>query len=595
MKFLMYSLCLVLLGFGFYSLLKQGDSHDALVDIQRKKIVYRHVFQRSVNSLDPLDASDIYTQNLVSSIYDRLYEYKYLERPYDLKPNIAEGFPEVSQDRLTYTIRLKPDLFFDDNPCFPGGKGRELTAHDFVYSIKRHFDPKSISTSSWLWKNRIVGLDEWQGFEMNDEIKGLKALNKRTIQIILTKPFPQFVHTLAMAFTVVLPWEAVSYYKKELARNPVGSGPWRLKSFHSKKVILEKNPNYRSEIFHVTDHLNLGSSQIGDLSSLEGKKLPLCDEIEVDFITSTSTAWMSFLKGDEVNYARLPSAMSPSVFDANEVSKLLPSYEKKYSSYSELAFGLQFFGFNMSDPTLGFHPDPLRNERNKALRKAIRYALNWSELIERRFSNRGELFPGVVPPSMEGFSSHLARESITYNPQKARGLLESYGWNEENLPVLTFSGISQMTTLQNFEQFRKWLVDIGYPKDKVQNRVYLSFQEMFKDIMEAKLPSFGYITWHIDIPDAFDLFQLFHSQNKAPGMNVFNYENNKFDQILDELSSLEYGERRNKLIKKANEIIIEDCPLISGFSNHDIHMWHKEFLMLPSSYLNYFKYVTRKS
>ena len=98
----------------------------------------------------------------MTALYDTLYEYRYLKVPYELKPSLAAAMPEVSKDRLTYTIRLKKGVRFIDDACFKGGKGREVVAEDFVYSIKRHFDPAMRAQGSWLWQGRIVGLDEWK-------------------------------------------------------------------------------------------------------------------------------------------------------------------------------------------------------------------------------------------------------------------------------------------------------------------------------------------------------------------------------------------------------------------------------------------------
>ena len=110
-------------------------------------------------SLDPAQASSIYAKMLAVNLYDTLYRYQYLARPYQLAPNLAEGMPQLSADGLIYTIRIKPGVRFIDDPAFPEGKGRTVTAEDFVYSIKRHFDPAMRAQGGWLWQGRIVGLD----------------------------------------------------------------------------------------------------------------------------------------------------------------------------------------------------------------------------------------------------------------------------------------------------------------------------------------------------------------------------------------------------------------------------------------------------
>ncbi|MDT8321878.1 MAG: ABC transporter substrate-binding protein, partial [Xanthomonadales bacterium] len=144
--------------------------------------VYRHGMDGAPSSLDPAQASNIYANFLAVNLYDTLYRYKYLARPYALEPNLAESLPRVSADGLTYTIRIKQGVHYVDDDAFPGGKGRELRAEDFVYSIKRHFDPAVRAQGAWLWQGRIVGLDEWKdnGSDYDDDIAGLLALDERT-------------------------------------------------------------------------------------------------------------------------------------------------------------------------------------------------------------------------------------------------------------------------------------------------------------------------------------------------------------------------------------------------------------------------------
>ena len=98
--------------------------------------VYRHSEEGTAKSLDPVTASTTYANTIVTSIMSTLYEYKYLKRPYELKTSIARFMPQVSSDGLTYTIEIRPGFRFANDPCFSGGKGREVVASDFVYSLK---------------------------------------------------------------------------------------------------------------------------------------------------------------------------------------------------------------------------------------------------------------------------------------------------------------------------------------------------------------------------------------------------------------------------------------------------------------------------
>ena len=95
---------------------------------------------------------------LTSSI--RCTRYDYLARPARIKPLAAAALPEISSDFRTFTFPIRRGIFFQDDPAFKGAK-RELVAQDFVYSLKRFFDPR--------WKSPIVpGLEEYKILGLNE-------------------------------------------------------------------------------------------------------------------------------------------------------------------------------------------------------------------------------------------------------------------------------------------------------------------------------------------------------------------------------------------------------------------------------------------
>ena len=131
--------------------------------------VLRYALRVAETGFDPAQISDLYSSTLAANIFDALYEYEFLARPVRLRPNTATALPEASADFKTFTIRVRPGIYFSDDPAFKGVR-RELTAADYVYSIKRHFDPRWKSpTYTTLNNNRIVGLDEVRQAALRDK------------------------------------------------------------------------------------------------------------------------------------------------------------------------------------------------------------------------------------------------------------------------------------------------------------------------------------------------------------------------------------------------------------------------------------------
>ena len=123
-----------------------------------------------IRGFDPVTSADVPSAHAIYKVFEGLYEYEYLTRPYTVRPNLAAAMPEVSPDGLTYTFRLKQGVLFANDPCFPGGKGRELTAEDFVYSWKRVADVKTKSNCFWIFEDRIAGINDYHAASMKRQV-----------------------------------------------------------------------------------------------------------------------------------------------------------------------------------------------------------------------------------------------------------------------------------------------------------------------------------------------------------------------------------------------------------------------------------------
>ena len=116
------------------------------------------VFPVAETGFDPQAWVDAYSDYINTAIFDPLYKYDYLARPYRIGPNTAAALPTISADGLNWTIKLKPGIYFADDPAFKGKK-RELVAADYVYSWKRILDPKVHSANFQVFDQIFVGGD----------------------------------------------------------------------------------------------------------------------------------------------------------------------------------------------------------------------------------------------------------------------------------------------------------------------------------------------------------------------------------------------------------------------------------------------------
>ncbi|MDP7153732.1 MAG: ABC transporter substrate-binding protein [Gammaproteobacteria bacterium] len=545
--------------------------------------VYRHAMDQAPTSLDPVQAANVYANFIVLNAFDTLFSYKYLARPYELKTNLAAAWPEISADGLTYTIRIKQGVHYVDDPAFSGGRGRELVAEDFIYSLKRHFDPASRPQGAWLWSGRIVGLDEWKqaGSDYSAEIAGLRTLDDYTIQIKLIKPYPQLLFTLAMGYSAVVPREAVEHYGREFAIHPVGTGPFRLTSYDTSKVILERNPNFRQEPvdieFEGYDPQRHGFSGV---AAIDGLSPPLVDRLEINFIAEASARWSSFTKGDEVQYASIPNEQVDQVLASKRPVTLKPEYAEKYHFAAGIEAGFVFQTFNMDFPEFGYNEDPQRERRNKALRCAINKAYAWEQRNESFYIGLGKVFPGIIVPVAPEFDTNLSTESITRDLAGAKKLLADHGWTPENLPPLVYGTNSSVTARLMFEQFRAWMKELGYPTEKIILKRFATFGDISKAWKESRLP-FVSKGWGLDFPDAENTLQLFYGPNGSPGSNDANYRNPEYDRLYELASTMLSSPQRTEIYHRMNRLLIDDCVSITGLARTRIYLWHKDVIAIP--------------
>jgi ABC-type oligopeptide transport system substrate-binding subunit len=572
-KFLMGSLLLLMLA-------ACGDP--AVTDHQQSAKIYRHAMDGAPGSLDPVQAASIYANFIVVNIYDTLYRYKYLARPYQLTPNLAAAMPEVSEDGLRLTIRIKPGVNFIDDAAFDGGVGREIKAGDFVYSIKRHFDPDTRAQGAWLWQNRIVGLDLWkkEGSDYDKQVEGLRALDDYTIQITLTQPFPQLVHTLTQGYAAVVPREAVEKYGQEFASHPVGSGPFKLLSRDSARAVMVKNPDFRQLPFDLNDEGYDPAVHVDTrFEGLQGRNPPFIDRLEIEFIVEGAARWNALTAG-AVDFIKAPVSQFDSVLSQRKPITLKPELADRFRFEASPEAGFIYTNFNMADERIGYHPDPDQNRRNRALRCAIVKAFDWDKNSEIFFYDIGQVFPGIIPPTMSEYEADGDHSYIKRDLKGAIALLQDNGWDESNLPTLEYGFPNSVGARQAFEQLRNFMMDAGYPASKIQPLIYATYGDYQRAYSQGKVTMIN-SSWTMDYPDVENLMQLYYGPNAAPGSNSANYNNPDYNRLYEISAVMNESPERTRIYREMNRMLMDDCVSITGISRTMIFLWDKNIIMKP--------------
>lgn len=547
-----------------------------------------------IRGFDPAKAGDVASGLAIGKVYEGLLQYSYLYRPYRVEPSLAERLPEVSDDGLTYTFKLRRGVFYQDDPCFTNnnGKGRELTAQDFVYSIKRIADVKNQSTGYWAFNDRIEGLDEFRNITANTTqtdydlpVEGLRAPDDRTLVIKLKSPYPQLLWILTMHYAFAVPREAVEYYGAEFLNHPVGTGPYIVKAWRRNyRIEYERNPKWSEtgrEVFYPSDGAP-GDKEEGLLDDA-GKRLPFYDRIVQYVIDDASTQWLKFVAGEIES-----SGISRDNWDA-VLTREMGLGDKLQNLgvrlFTTPTLDIAYLGFNMDDPVVGGNPgrpgmDPDRIAKNRKLRQAITCAFNSTDWI-RFWNGRVSRAKGPIPPGVAGYAEDPT--PYPFDLGKAKTLLAEAGYPDGIDPstgtplslTMDIGSAADADVRQSVELTVAFLKEIGVKLTANYNN-----WPAFLSKMERRQCQLYRLAWVADYPDAENFLQLFYGPNSSPGPNHSNYINPEFDVLYEKIRVMPDCAERTDLYKQMARIVIEDCPWV--FMHHGMayglhHSWVQNY------------------
>ena len=526
--------------------------------------VLKIMFPIDVSGLDPAGTQETYATLVEARIFDALYQWDYLERPFQYVPSVAAGMPEISADGRVWLIHIKQGIYFSDDPAF-NGKKRELTAGDFVYAWKRIVDPRVRSPNSDLLAHKLVGLDDAVAkakgsnrFDYNTEIAGLRTTDRYTLRLELVAPDYTFLELLDSAALRAVAREVVDKYGDEggrVSHNPVGTGPYRLKEWQpGHHITLEANLGYRDARFPPAP-TNADQATKDVAASMKGKRMPQIGRIDIAIIEETNPAFLLFSQG-QLDFFNVTGDIAPKMIDTR--GNLLPEYAARgirLERATELA--VTFAYFNMEDPVVGgYTSDKI------ALRRAVCSAYNTPDEI--RVIRNGQALPATqpIPPDVIGHVPGYKSLS-PYDPATARSLLDKFGYVDRDgdgfreLPdgkplVIHQTSLVGATYRQFDDLWLRSMRDVGVKMDfQIQ-----TFPEAFKAAHAGQIQFSGF-GWNGDIAD--DFMRIFYGPN-AGGGNLSRFRNAEFDALFEKSHRTADMTERNKLYEQMTRIVSAQAP-----------------------------------
>ncbi|MBC7939176.1 MAG: bicyclomycin resistance protein [Chitinophagaceae bacterium] len=527
----------------------------------------RYAFPIAESGFDPAQISDTYSRTVTSHIFEALYAYDHLARPAQFVLLTAAAMPEISEDFRTWTVKLRPGIFFADDPAFKGVQ-RELVAEDYVFSFKRYADPK---VKSPLWASvenlklpglaglRKQALEQKKPFDYDKPIAGLRALDRWTVQFTLEDPMPRFIENLAVSdlFGAVAR-EVTEAYGDRIAEHPVGTGPFKLAQWRrSSLIVLERNPGYRERLWHCEPAADDPEAQ-AIAARLRGRRLPLLDRVEISIVEEQQPRWLSFLNGQADFIDRLPSEFITAAMPGGKVA---PNLAKQgVRGQRVLTSDITMTYYNMDDPVIG----GLQPER-VALRRALNLAVDLDREI--RLVRRDMAIPAQSPvmPHLSGYDPTFKSENSEYSPAKARALLDLYGyvdrdgdgWREQpdGKPLVLESATQpDQLSRQLNELWQKNMDAIGI---KVVFKP-AKWPENLKAARAGKLQMWG-VASSASGGDGQGMLTRYYGK-QAGQQNLSRFSLPAFDALYERLTVLPDGPERLALFDKAKRLAIAYAP-----------------------------------
>ena len=523
----------------------------------------RVAFNAAETGFDPQAGGDAYSNYVNRVIFDPLYRYDYLARPYKIVPNTAAALPTISPDGKTWTIPVKPAIYFADDPVFKGVR-RELTAADYVYSWKRVLDPKMRSISNQVFDGKLVGADPVVAaakatgkFDYDAPMEGLEAIDRYTIRLKLNFPSYDLLSDLTTAATAAVAREAIMAYGDASGwamANPVGTGPYRLKDWRrGQKIVLEANPGYREVFF--PDSRDPADRAL--VASMRGKTLPQIGRIEISIIEESNPRLLSFGKR-ELDFVAVPVDLIRTVLDPGD--KLKPKFSKEgVQMWRAVQPAITYTYFNMEDPVVGGY-----TKEKIALRRAISMAYNTDDEINIVRQGQGEPATQPIPPNITGYDPKF-NGHVSFDRAGAKALLDKFGYKDRDgdgwrdLPdgrplTLTIASPPSATDRQLDELWKKSMDGVSLRVEFVKQK----WPDLLKMGRAGQLQmwSLGNIS---NTTEGFGFLDLLYGPHSGV-TNLARFNLPEYDRLFDQARQLPDSPERTQLFQRMSQLMTAYAP-----------------------------------
>jgi oligopeptide transport system substrate-binding protein len=507
------------------------------------RTVFKYNESSGISSLDPAFARNQANIWAINQLFNGLLQ---LDDQLTPSPCIAKKW-NISEDGLVYTFHLRNDVYFHDSGIFTFGKGRKVVANDFVYSFNRLTDPGTASPGSWIF-NQV---------EQENNKYAFKALSDTSLEIRLKSPFPPFLGLLCMQYCSVIPREAIDAYSGDFRKNPVGTGPFRLKYWkEGVKLVMEKN-------HHYFEYEN-------------GIPLPYLDAISVSFIVDKQSAFLEFIKGNLDFMSGIDASYKDELL--SRTGELNPKYASKINLTKAPYLNTEYLGILVDSSNNSNQNNPLSEQ---LIRQAINYGFDRVKMMQYLRNNIGIAgTAGFVPSGLPWYDPSRV-EGYNYNPALAKELMAKAGYpGGAGLPPITLSTNASYLDLCKYIQSQ--LNELGF-----DIRIDVSPPATLRDMIAKSEVPFFRGSWIADYPDAENYLSLFTTENFCPvGPNYTHFSDKEFDKLYKQSLTESNDSIRGNIYMKMDQLMMKKAPVVVLYYDQVLRFTGNNIKNLGSNPLN---------
>ena len=440
-------------------------------------------------TLDPMRIEDPAAVLIARQLFEGLTSWDPVRER--VVPAAAESW-KISKKGSVFTFRLRSGMSFHD--------GTPITAQDFKFAFDRIADKNSASNIAYTLE-RIEGFNATNQLGTSDSLKGVEAVNDRTLEIRLKEPFYELPVILTHPGLVPVPADQVRDVDAFLTR-PIGNGPFQ--------IAGDWSPGDTLELKSYPDFY--------ESAGVDGLRLVPYDD--------AAASWVPFVTGS-LDVAEIPADRIDVAVDRYGDRGVLPLLAGYY------------YGFNLKS----------KNLKNLNLRKAINRAIDRRSIARTIYNGTLQAPRGIVPEGMPGFADNacgkLCRRSGAARlgsrvPQKMRNVRIEYTEGQPHQKVAR----AVATDLE----------EIGLD---VKIKAY-KFPEYLRQLRDenSQMYRFGWLAEYPS-PSVF-LTSLFSSDSPD---NHSQFSSSKVDNLLRKAAAEADDERRQELYLRAEKLILKKVPI----------------------------------